>query len=220
MSDFYKKELYFHIAIVLLMISVVFVAAYCLREKTECNAISFLKPRSDNAAIIKRAINTGSIKEKRDLDLLQNLSLMIENRKEEKKLIFITMYKYYFASTTILLCLSTISVIVVYLVLQTGIKEANPYLKTVFFSLAALTSFYALSPKIYKQESNINKNLNAYLAYDNLQQDIYNYAMTNDAIKIDTFHKAMIKSMNQINTLDLEFDTKSIVTPDFKLNRN
>lgn len=220
MDNFYKKEWFLHAAIVVAMVGLVIITAWCLRKKTESDARSFLTPRLDNEFRIQLALQKDSLREKRILYLLQNLSCMIENRKQEKKLIFITMYKYHFASTTILLYLSTISVIVIYLVLQTGIREANPYLKTVFFVLAALTSFYALSPVIYKQESNINKNLTSYLAYDNLQLDVYNYAITNDTLKFDTFHKNIIKSMNQINTLDLEFDTKAIVSPDFKLNGN
>ena len=83
-----------------------------------------------------------------------------------------------------------------FLTAQVGLNNTSPYVRTIFFTLAALTSFYALSPLVFQQETNIfSTNLSKYILYDNLEGEIYNYAVTNpnvtssnDTLSFNKFH--------------------------------
>lgn len=202
------------------------IGAAGLRQKAHNNANVILEPRNLNSKLVQKGMTTLSTLDTLSLRKLQNLSTIIENRKEEKKQAFLDLYQYHFASATLLLIFSSISVILIFVVAQIGLNNANPFLKTVFYVLAALTSFYALSPLVYKQESNITKNLTGYLNYDNLQEEIYNYALTkpsitptNDTLSFDKFHSRVINGMAMVNTIDFEFDYKAIPIPDFGLKK-
>jgi len=195
-----------------------------LRDKAYRNAIIILQPRNENSKLTQKGITTISTKNKFELQKLQNLSSILENRKEEKKQTFLDLYQYHFASATLLLILSSLSIVVIFIVAQVGLNNTNPYLRTIFFVLAALTSFYVLTPVVYKQDTNISKNPSGYLSYDNLQQDVYNYAVTGttsnyDSVNIEKFHSSVINAMSKINTIDFEFDYKAIPAPDFGLKK-
>ena len=226
MQEFFEKIWVRHFLIVLGILVMWQLGAAGLRQKAYNNAQVILEPRNSNSKIVQKGITTLSTLDTLSLKKLQNLSTIIENRKEEKKQAFLDLYQYHFASATLLLILSSISVIIIFIVAQIGLNNTNPFLRTVFYVLAALTSFYALSPLVYKQESNITKNLTGYLSYDNLQEEIYNYALTNpsitptnDTLSFDKFHSRVINGMSKINTIDFEFDYKAIPIPDFGLKK-
>jgi len=226
MKEFFDKAWIRHLLIILGVLILWQLGAVRLRQKAFDNAKVILEPRNLNSKIIEKGITSLSKLNTLSLNKLRNLSTIIENRKEEKKQAFINLYQYHFASATLLLILASLSAVIIFIVAQMGLNNANPFLKTLFYLFAALTSFYALSPLVYKQESNINKNLTGYLGYDNLQGEIYNYALTNpsitptnDTLTFDKFHSRIINDMSKINTIDFEFDFKAIPIPDYGLNK-
>lgn len=224
MKEFFDKVWVKHTIIVMAILITWQVGVRRLHQVACTKAVAILQPRIECTKIIQKGISSLSTMDKPNLQKLQNLSMIVENRKEEKKKAFLELYQYHFASTTMLLILSSLSVVIIFVVAQVGLNNANPYLKTVFFVLASLTSFYALSPLVYKQDTNISKNLSSYLSYDNLQEEIYNYALTqrdtaakSDSLSFDKFHSGIINSMSKINTIDFEFDYKAIPMPDYGL---
>jgi hypothetical protein len=224
MKEFFQRTWVRHTLIVLNILLFWQVGAKLLRDKAYRNAIIILQPRNENSKLTQKGITTISTKNKFELQKLQNLSSILENRKEEKKQTFLDLYQYHFASATLLLILSSLSIVVIFIVAQVGLNNTNPYLRTIFFVLAALTSFYVLTPVVYKQDTNISKNPSGYLSYDNLQQDVYNYAVTGttsnyDSVNIEKFHSSVINAMSKINTIDFEFDYKAIPAPDFGLKK-
>jgi len=207
-----------HVLIVAGIIGSSQLAAFYFRNKAFDTGTAMLAPLIKNAKLEEKQLLTASVP-KEDLQKLQTLYLVLENRKDHHRAVFLDLYRYHFASVTILLMLSALSAVVIFIVSHNGINNAPPYMKTIFFTLAALTTFYALSPVVYKQADSIDKNLKSYLQLDNLQSDVYNYAITRpvakDTITFSQFHSSIVKKMNDINSIDLEFDYKSIPTEDF-----
>lgn len=200
-------------------------AAWLLRNKAYRDATRILQPRTDNSRLIQEGI-TKFPKENIHIEQVKNLILIIENRKEEKKRAFLDLYRYHFTSSTLLLIFSLISIVLIFIVAQNGLNRSDEFTRTCFYTLASLTSFYALSPLVYKQETNIAKNLSVYLSYDNLQEEVYNYALTNrsftptpECISFEEFHSKIIATMAKINTIDFEFNYKAIPVPDFGLKK-
>lgn len=226
MKEFFEKNWVRHTLVILTILITWQISVNRLHNEASRKAKEILQPRIESSKIIQKGISTLSTIDKSSLQKLQNLSKIIENRKEEKKRAFLELYKYHFTSSTMLLILSSLSIVLIFIVAQIGLNNSNSYLKTVFFVFASLTSFYALTPLVYKQDINISKNLSSYLSYDNLQEEIYNYALTNpgvtptnDTLSLDKFHSKIINAMSKINTIDFEFDYKAIPIPDFGLNK-
>jgi len=226
MKEFFEKIWVRHTLVVLAILITWQLSIAILHQNAYRKATAILQPRIESSKIIQKGISTLSTKDSSSLQKLQNLSKIVEDRKEEKKRAFLDLYKYHFTSSTMLLILSSLSVVLIFIVAQIGLNNSNPYLKTVFFVFASLTSFYAFSPLVYKHDTNISKNLSSYLSYDNLQGEIYNYALTNpgvtptnDTLSLDKFHSRIINEMSKINTIDFEFDYKAISIPDFGLSK-
>lgn len=225
LNNFFRKVWIRHALLVTVILLVWQAGAWRLRSKAHSEAIQILQPRYDNIQLEKDGASRLSNLDTVSIQKLQHLLSILENRKEEKKKAFLNLYPYHFASSTFLLILSSLSVVVVFIVAQEGVNKAKPHVRTLFFSIAALTSFYAISPLVYKLDSNISKNLSSYIHYDNLQGKIYNYAITThpvitrcDSLNLDIFHGKIIDDMLRINSIDFEFDYKVIPIPDFNLN--
>lgn len=225
MKELFEKVWFKHVALVAAIILVWQLGALGLRNKAKSIGNEILLPIKHNSCIQKRGIITWSEIDQNQKEKLANVFNRIENLKEKHKKGFLEFYPYYFASSALLLMLSSISLVIIFLTLQSGIKEANQYLKTTFFTMAALTSFYSISPLVFKVEANITSNLNKYIAYDNLQEEIYNYAITQkqltnpkDEINFNDFQLYISKRMIELNSIDTQFDLKAIPLRDYKIN--
>jgi hypothetical protein len=216
-----------HFCIILAMICTWLIGAALLRQKAKNIGNDILYPISNNSIIERNGIKNLSSLDTSSKEKLLNLFDIIENEKMKHKIGFLEFYPYYFASSTLLLIISSISIVVAFLTLNKGLEFANPYFKTVFFTLAALSSFYAISPLVFKVETNISNNISKYILYDNLQGEIYDYSITNqyitiqnDTLNFNQFHNIISKKMAETNSIIAEFDYKIIPLTDFKLNQN
>lgn len=226
MTDFFSNNWIRHSLVVLGMLIIWQIGAFALRHMARSNGEQILAPISKNYSIQTEGMRTLSTLEKSNLQRLLNLFTRIENQKEQHKEAFLKFYPYHFASSALLLILSSISVVILFLTAQVGLNNTSPYMRTIFFTLAALTSFYALSPIVFKQDANISTNLSKYILYDNLEGEIYNYAVTNpnvtssnDTLTLNEFHSFITKSMASINSINVEFDYKVIPVPDYGLTK-
>jgi hypothetical protein len=226
MNPLFTKIWFKHTLLVLGILSLWQIGAFAFRTMAQGNGEKILDPISKNYSLQLEGIKTLSSLEKVNQKKLLILFSKVENQKEQHKKAFLIFYPYHFASSALLLILSTISIVVLFLIARLGIDNVNPYFRTIFFSVAALTSFYALSPLVFKQETNIANNLNKFIQYDNLSGEIYNYAITtpnvnstNDTLTFNQFHGLITKRMAEINSINVEFDYKVIPVPDFGLTK-
>lgn len=220
MKELISKNLLKHLLIVIGVIALSQIGAHCFRGKANNDSIELLNSISENHDIQIEGIKLYSKLEKEETKKLEKLFKIVENYKNHHKSTFLLFYKNYFASTTTLLILSCISVVILFMIANVGLNNANAYFKTLFYVLAALTSFYAFSPLVYKQDINISENLKRYIKYDNLQGKIYNYSITtkaNDTITFEKFHTDIINEISNINSINVEFDYKIIPKPDFNI---
>lgn len=225
MKDFFSQNWVKHTLMVLLILLLWQIGAYALGCQAKSDSIKILAPISGNAKIEIDGIKKLSSVDNIDKDRLISLFTTLEKRKQQHKNAFLIFYPYHFTAASLLLILSSISVVLIFLIAQAGLNNVNSYVKTIFFTMAALTSFYAFAPSVFKLESNISVNLNEYILYDNLQQEIYNYAVTNtgtvtktDSLGFCKFHTKIIHDMAKINSIDVSFDYKIIPMPDYGLD--
>lgn len=214
-----------HAFIIIGIIILTQICAFGFRCLAKEKGAKILEPLSKNSQLLQDGIINLSSLDSQSLEKILNLNLRIGNKKESHKQAFLVIYPYHFASSSLLLILSSISIVVIFLAVQNGINNTNPYFKSTFFTLAAITSFYGLSPLVYKQDINISTNLTKFILYDNLQEEIYNYSVSspnvnslNDTLSINEFHSLITRKMSEINSVNLEFDYKVIPNPDFGLN--
>jgi len=153
----------------------------------------------------------------RHLIKIQKLNKVILEHKEHHKQTFLTLYKFHFSSVSQLTIFSIITGLLAFLIGQKGWKDTNPTIRSLFLACGALTSFYALSINVYKQDIGINKNLESYIQYDNLQKEILNFCSTEshqnikgDTLNFDDFHTYTVKKLIEINNIYLEFDKDAV----------
>ncbi|EDM38096.1 hypothetical protein PBAL39_00737 [Pedobacter sp. BAL39] len=199
--------------------------AYYFRSEASKIGMSILSPLHKIDSIERLSIEYQSSINGVELKKLKTLFSILSQKKEHHKLIFMEMYRYHFASVTMLIILSSISAVFIFIAAQNGIRNANPNFQITFYVLAALTTFYALSPVVYKQDTSISSNLNSYIKFDNLQSQVYNYALVTtsdtaitDSVSFIRFHSSIIDKIQELNKIDLQFDYKSIPSPDFFKN--
>jgi hypothetical protein len=226
MKGIFQKTWIRHSLLVLSMIVIWQIGAFALRYIARTNGEQILAPIAKNSPIEIQGMKNYSTLEKSNLERLLNLYSRVENQKEQHKVAFLKFYPFHFASSALLLILSSISVVILFLTAQVGLNNTSPFVRTIFFTLAALTSFYALSPLVFKQDTNISTNLRKYILYDNLEGEIYNYAVTNpnvtssnDTLSFNEFHSLITKTISDINSINVEFDYKVIPVPDFGLEK-
>ncbi len=153
---------------------------------------------------------------------INRLNKIISSHKEQHKLTFLELYKFHFASLSLLTIFSILTGILAFVIGHNGWKETSGMVKTLFLTSVALTSFYGLSINVYQQDVGINKNLNSYIQYDNIQKEILNYCSTspNQALNGDTlafsdFHTLIVEKLVNANTIYLEFDQDAIEMKDY-----
>jgi len=163
-----------------------------------------------------------SAKEKRELILLIELFDFIKSRREHNRAVFMSMYAYHFTSTTLLIILSSLSTVLLLIVANQGIANTKPYFKTVFFTIAFITTSYAVIPQVYDFEKNIETNFDLYRSYEQLRYDIYSYAtLMREGDEMDElqsfseFYTGLIGEMRDLINIGIQFDSESLATPDF-----
>ena len=226
MKELFEKTWVRHLLVVLAILIIWQVGAFALRYMARTNGEQILAPVAKNSTVEIQGMKTLSTLEKSNLQRLLNLYARVEAEKEQHKKAFLIFYPYHFTSSAFLLILSSLSVVLLFLAAQIGLNNTSPYVRTILFTLAALTSFYALSPLVFQQETNISTNLSKYILYDNLEGEIYNYAVTspnvtssNDTLSFNKFHSLITKTMSDINSINVEFDYKVIPVPDYGLTK-
>lgn len=214
-KDWFKITL-----IVLGLILLSQVGAIGFRKEAYTQGQKLMKPLDGNFKKLYVSFHKNSVLSREQNLKLQTLLFIAESHKKHHKLVFLEMYRYHFASVTLLLMFSTILTILVFLVASDGWARSHKYLKTLFLSVTALTTFYGLSPVVYKQDYTISENQRMYVEFDNIESKIYNYAVierrqTEHGTPLDfnKFHTDIVAAIAKINEINLQFDYKSIQVP-------
>src|SRR5690606_21330275 len=104
-----------------------------------------------------------------------------------------------------------------FLIGQKGWRETDQWIRSLFLTSGALTSFYVLSINVFKQDVGINKNLESYIQYDNLQKEVLNFCSTEphqsikgDTLNFTSFHTYAVTRLVEINNIYLEFDKDAL----------
>lgn len=211
-----------HVAIVLFIFLLLAIGVEVLRnnaQKTGDNLTTSLS--TDLHLDIADAAALTEAKQKQ-LGLLVELFDFIKTRREHNRGVYMLMYTYHFTSTTLLLLLSSVSTILLLIVAQKGIANTKPYFKTMFFTVAFITTFYAVVPQVYDFEENIETNFDLYRGYEQLRYEIYLYATLmmegdegTELQAFPDFYTGVIHEMRELVNIGIRFDSEAIATPDF-----
>ncbi|MDQ3110312.1 MAG: hypothetical protein M3R17_10495 [Bacteroidota bacterium] len=164
--------------------------------------------------------NSGLTKEQ--IESLTEQASIIQNHKTLHKETFLTLYKFHFASVSLLLIFSVITSVLAFVIAQKGWANIASFIQASFLTCVALTSFYGLSPVVFKQDAGIKKNISSFIAFDNLQKEIYNYSRTNpcqtsngEVLSFNAFFSQVTKRIKELNNIYLEFNHKGIEPHDY-----
>jgi len=100
--------------------------------------------------------------------------ILTERKKHHKELAAYFISNYY-ASLLVVLFATIGGGIVVFLIATRGWNRTSNYIKVSFLALAFMAAFYAIFPNVFGQKQNFESNLSAFIKYDNLQYEIFNY---------------------------------------------
>lgn len=212
-NKIFRHPIFFGICLVLLSI----IAAMGFRHVAQKTGSELITPL-DNVSSLQSDIKaTDYSLKKNEFNKIQKINEIILKHKEHHKKTFLTLYEYHFSSISLLIIFSILTGLLAFLIGQKGWKETHQTTRTLFLTCGALASFYALSINVYKQDVGINKNLDSYIQYDNLQKEILNYYSTEpnqkldgDTLNFSDFHTYTVKRLVEINNIYLEFDKNAV----------
>lgn len=130
--------------------------------------------------------------------IIQNL----QQSKNRNKLIVKEIIPYYFNSIMIFPFVTGILGVLVFLITQTGWRDAPVILKTFAITFALYSSLFGMFPTAFKQKENIDQNLKIYNTIDKIQNKIRDYALTHPVIYKEKLE--FEKFINEINTESID----------------
>lgn len=211
-----------HSAIVFGILFLMTVGIFMLRNNAIKMESDLTEPLTHDLEIDNTGNEEMMVSQQKELALLVELFDFIKTRREHNRKVYLTMYTYHFTSTTMLLILSSISTILLLIVAQQGIANTKPYFKTVFFTVAFITTVYAVIPQVYDFEENIETNFDLYRGYEQLRYDIYLHAKlmkqggaTEELQDFPEFYAGVIHELRELINIGIKFDAKSITSPNF-----
>lgn len=193
------------------------IAAFFLRNMAGNEGQRMIGPLNTVSGIQSNLETQDSDLTTKELAKLTRLNKIILAHKEHHKITFLELYEYHFASTTLFTICSILTAVFAFLIGQQGWKSSPILIRYMLITFSALSSFYGLSVKVYKQDIGIQKNLGSYVNYDNLQMEILNYANTQQTsnksdkkLDFNEFHSFIAREIIRINNIYLEFDQSAI----------
>ena len=87
-------------------------------------------------------------------------------------------FSVYYLSISMILFGGVIVAVALFFIAQNGWGPTNPYVKTVFVVMAAVTAYYGLFPPVFQQEKNISDNTALFLEYQTLRREVESYPQT------------------------------------------
>lgn len=146
--------------------------------RTKQNIVKYMEPyEATNELITTRLgeIKQGEIDESRKIDILNTQYKILTERKKHHKELATYFISNYYASLLVVLFATIGGGIIIFLIATRGWGRTSNYIKVSFLALVFMATFYAVFPNVFGQKQNFESNLSAFIKYDNLQYEIFNY---------------------------------------------
>lgn len=149
----------------------------------------------------------------------------IRARRNHHGVVMAFFFKAYYMSISVVLFSGLIAAVALFFIAQNGWSGTNPYVKTVFLVMTAVTAYYGLFPSVFQQQQNISDNKTLFLAYKALENEVISYPLTltddsggpKTATQFITYVDSKMKTLGNIA---IGFDyTKISYTGAFELNK-
>ncbi|MFN2455715.1 MAG: hypothetical protein ABR577_16010 [Pyrinomonadaceae bacterium] len=149
----------------------------------------------------------------------------IRARRNHHGVVMAFFFKAYYMAISVVLFSGLIAALALFFIAQNGWSGTNPYVKTVFLVMTAVTAYYGLFPSVFQQQQNISDNKTLFLAYKGLENEVTSYPLTltdiSGGAKTPTQFITYVDSkMNTLGNIAIGFDyTKISYTGAFELNK-
>lgn len=155
------------------------------KQRAERTTKRFLEPYEQTESIMETRMNeikTDEIRTTQEkLMTIKRQFDFLSNRKKHHYEVAIYFMSNYNASVLIVLFSAVSAIIIIFIIASKGWIQTHSYVKAVFLVLVFISIFFSVFPSVFGQRSNFEQNRLAFLRYDNLQVEIFNYLMTNNA---------------------------------------
>lgn len=190
--------------------------------RTRQNINKYLEPYERTNELISTRLT--SIKTNRVLTEAEKVAtlnvqykILTERKKHHKELAAYFISNYY-ASLLVVLFATIAGGIVIFLIASRGWSHTSNYIKVSFLALTFMAAFYAVFPNVFGQKNNFESNLAAFIKYDNLQYEIFNYMSVHH--KLDTAGQVVTTDsmITYINNRIIELNNMYISTDESGLS--
>ncbi len=152
--------------------------------RTEMTNRRFMEPYLETEQMMSTRINQIRTDRRRTeqekLATLKTQYKILSERKKHHRDVANYFVSNYYASMLIVLFSSISAGIIVFIIAGKGWNQTHLYVKAVFLVLVFISVFFSVFPGVFGQRGNFEHNLDAFLRYDNLQVEIFNYLTTSN----------------------------------------
>lgn len=103
---------------------------------------------------------------------------VLQKYKQHHKLLLLELGKYRYAIYAIIPYLTGLVALLTFIIAQRGWEQSSRYLKALLLTAVFLVSLYTIFPKVFNFDETFASNLNSYIAYHKLQQEVFDFSET------------------------------------------
>ncbi|RMG23018.1 MAG: hypothetical protein D6730_15385 [Bacteroidetes bacterium] len=184
--------------------------------RTKQNIEKYLEPYQRTDELISTRLNT--LKSERQLTEEEKVATLylqykiLTDRKTHHKELATYFISNYYASLLVVLFSAIGCGILIFLIATKGWGKTSNYIKVSFLALVFMAAFYAIFPNVFGQKQNFESNLAAFIKYDNLQYEIFNYMTVRDALDSLSVSHSTDSMITYINNRIIELNNMYIST--------
>lgn len=123
----------------------------------------------------------------------------LENLKTHHKELGKVYYSNYYTFTVLLTVSTILAAVLLFVIIQKGWEDTNALVKTLFFILFAISTFFGIMSVSLSQQENYESNFKQYILYDKVQTNIISFLGTSgkyDSLKNEPIIDSFIVSVN------------------------
>ncbi|TAH04518.1 MAG: hypothetical protein EAZ16_05175 [Sphingobacteriales bacterium] len=125
--------------------------------------------------------------------------ITLENLKSHHKELGKVYYSNYYTFTVLLTVSTILAAVLLFVIIQKGWEDTNALIKTLFFILFAISTFFGIMSVSLSQQENYENNFKQYILYDKVQTNIISFLGTSgkyDSLKNEPIIDSFIVSVN------------------------
>lgn len=220
-----NKEWLLIALLIVTIIGTTFASFFYTVNKFEAKIDIALEPLDSVYQLNRPVLKKNSVLSEADTSLLLSKVAIIQENKRHHRIMFTSLYANYYGIVTLFPFLTGFALILSFLIAQKGWSDSKPFIKSLFLTFTTLASLFGLFPTIYQQKETSTQNLNAYLDYNKIQKQIFDYPLTakkiySDSLEFKDFLNKINKAEYDVGDIYYGLEQRSIGKDLFKQFEN